>query len=241
MIPTALDVLHQLAASDGARPAAEHLHDDGSFTRLSYGRLARTVASAARALHLRHGIGRGHVVGIAVPDGLDMIVAELATWATGAAVVPMDGFHLDNALLEARGLLHRKGAAETFDADGFCHLVGRIARGDADIVYPVFDRRRDIAIAGAVCVKADVEFVLFEGNYLLLQDAPWSQLAKCWSYSIWINTPVDQLETRLTQRWLSEGLSELEARTRADENDLANARFVGSRSRRADLILSTEA
>jgi len=163
--------------------------------------------------------------------------------ATGrsAAVVPMDGFHLDNALLEARGLLHRKGAAETFDADGFCHLVGRIARGDADIVYPVFDRRRDIAIAGAVCVKADVEFVLFEGNYLLLQDAPWSQLAKFWSYSIWINTPVDQLETRLTQRWLSEGLSELEARTRADENDLANARFVGSRSRRADLILSTEA
>jgi acyl-CoA synthetase (AMP-forming)/AMP-acid ligase II len=90
MIPTALDVLHQLAASDGARPAAEHLHDDGSFTRLSYGRLARTVASAARALHLRHSIGRGHVVGIAVPDGLDMIVAELATWATGAAVVPMD-------------------------------------------------------------------------------------------------------------------------------------------------------
>ena len=30
-------------------------------------------------------------------------------------LVPMDGFHLDNEILNARGLLSRKGAPETFD------------------------------------------------------------------------------------------------------------------------------
>ena len=41
-------------------------------------------------------------------------------------VVPMDGFHLDNAVLDARGLRARKGSPETFDADGFVHLVRRL-------------------------------------------------------------------------------------------------------------------
>lgn len=115
--------------------------------------------------HLLRVPGSRKLIALAGPPaaGKSTIAALLCDrlLATGrsAAVVPMDGFHLDNALLESRGLLQRKGAAETFDADGFCHLVGRIARGDADIVYPVFDRHRDIAIAGAAHVKADVEFV----------------------------------------------------------------------------------
>ena len=36
-----------------------------------------------------------------------------------AALLPKDGYHLDNRLLESRGLLARKGAPETFIAHGF--------------------------------------------------------------------------------------------------------------------------
>jgi fructokinase len=60
----------------------------------------------------------------------------------------MDGFHLDNRLLIARGLLARKGAPETFAASAFVHLVRRL-KEEQEVVYPVFDRALDIAIAGA--------------------------------------------------------------------------------------------
>jgi pantothenate kinase len=152
-----------------------------------------------------------------------------------AAVVPMDGFHLDNAVLYARGQLVRKGAPETFDAAGFRHLVSRIAAGEGGVIYPIFDRHRDVALAGAGVLPADPEFIVFEGNYLLLRDPPWSELARYWSFTIWLDAPPATLEARLTERWFAEGLTEAEARSRVEENDVPNVRLVEGRSRQGDL------
>ncbi len=154
-----------------------------------------------------------------------------------AVVVPMDGFHLDNRLLDAAGLRARKGAPETFDAAGFVHLISRIAGGD-EVIYPVFDRARDIAIAGAARLDASVEFILVEGNYLLLDSAPWNALQRLWDYTIFSDEPHSTLEARLMDRWLSAGLSEAEARRRCDTNDLPNATLVKSRSVPADLTFT---
>ena len=66
-------------------------------------------------------------------SGKSTFAAELARrlMARGrrSVVVPMDGFHLDNAVLEARNLLPRKGAPETFDAQGFVRLIRAIKAG----------------------------------------------------------------------------------------------------------------
>ena len=182
------------------------------------------------------------VVGIAGPPGagksmLGQRLKELLAEAP-AALVAMDGFHFDNAVLARRGQIRTKGAPETFDAAGVVHLVTRIFEGETDVVYPVFDRRRDLSIAGAAVLDPDVEFVLFEGNYLLLQDDPWAQLSRFWTRTIWVDAPFDDLSDRLMQRWFDEGLSEAEARARVDGNDLPNVRFVSSRSREADLVLT---
>ena len=61
-----------------------------------------------------------------------------------AEVVPMDGFHYDNAILDARHLRARKGAPETFDADGFLALIRRLRTEQGDIATPVFDRNVDL-------------------------------------------------------------------------------------------------
>lgn len=53
-----------------------------------------------------------------------------------AAIVPMDGYHYDNAVLEPQGRLGIKGAPETFDVDG----LARLRRDDAAVAVPVFDR-----------------------------------------------------------------------------------------------------
>lgn len=153
-----------------------------------------------------------------------------------AAVVPMDGFHLDNGILMQRGLLERKGSPPTFDAAGFTHLVRRIAAGE-DVVYPVFDRDRDIAVAGAVHLPAETEFVIFEGNYLLLSDSPWCDLRPLWTLAIAIDTPREVLAHRLLQRWLDQGLPEVQATARRDQNDLPNADLVLSHSVPADLTI----
>jgi pantothenate kinase len=155
-----------------------------------------------------------------------------------AAIVPMDGFHLDNGVLEARGLRARKGAPETFDAAGFRHLVERLKAG-GEVVVPLFDRSRDIAIAGAAVVEADFRVVILEGNYLLFDEDPWRALAPLWDLAAWLDVPMPELRARLIQRWLSHGLSRAAATRRAEVNDIANAHRVLDRRLPADMVLQT--
>ena len=70
-----------------------------------------------------------------------------------STVLPMDGFHLENGVLTQVGLLHRKGAPETFDAEGFVALV-RSLRGVGNIAYPTFDRGADQTVPGGGAITA---------------------------------------------------------------------------------------
>jgi pantothenate kinase len=178
------------------------------------------------------------LVAIAGPPGAGKSTLSdgLAEQLDGAVVVPMDGFHLDNRVLEARGLLSRKGAPETFDVAGFSSLIKRLQTED-EVVIPVFDRSRDLAVAGARVIGAEAQILLIEGNYLLLDEAPWRDLGAFWHLTIGIEVPISVLETRLTQRWRDHGLDAAAAEARAMGNDIPNARRVVNGSSRADVIL----
>lgn len=156
-----------------------------------------------------------------------------------AMVVPMDGFHLDNEILKGRGMLERKGAPQTFDAQGFLHLVGRFHH-EAEVFFPVFDRSRDLAVAGAGIVDPTIETVIVEGNYLLFDAPIWRELLKYWDLSIRLNVPPEVLRSRLVSRWVHHGFSAKQAAARADENDMANAQIVWERSAPADIEVSAE-
>jgi pantothenate kinase len=141
------------------------------------------------------------------------------------SVVPMDGFHLDNQVLEDRSLSQRKGAPETFDAAGLIRLVQAL-RAREDVVAPRFDRTRDIAIAGAIPVAPNCPVVIVEGNYLMFDEDPWRALAPLWDLTARISTPMPELRARLIQRWLSMNLSRAAATRRAESNDIPNAQRV---------------
>ena len=146
-----------------------------------------------------------------------------------AQLIPMDGFHLDNSVLQVRELLSRKGAPETFDAEGFIVLMNRVKAG-GEIVYPTFDRARDLSVAGAAVIDADCDLAVVEGNYLLFDETPWRSLAGLWDISIWCDTPESVLLGRCVQRWLDHDHTPDEARARAEGNDMANARrIIGAR------------
>ena len=153
-----------------------------------------------------------------------------------AALVPMDGFHFDNAVLDAMGLRQRKGAPETFDCTGLLATLQRIWSCDEAVAVPVFDRAADLARAGAAIVPADRRLILVEGNYLLLDRLPWSDLAPLFDLTIFIDVPMAELERRLLARWTDLGRSEAAARAWVEGNDLPNARLVIENSRRADIV-----
>ena len=152
-------------------------------------------------------------------------------------IVPMDGFHLDNAVLDARGLRNRKGAPETFDADGFLHLIRRL-RESVEVVAPVFDRTRDLSVAGAVVVPANCAVVIVEGNYLMFDEMPWANLAELWDLSVRLAVPMPKLRSRLIQRWLSLNHSRTAATRRAEGNDIPNAERVLLRALPCDITLT---
>jgi pantothenate kinase len=154
-----------------------------------------------------------------------------------AAVIPMDGYHLDDSLLEDLGLLKRKGAPETFDFAGFKHLLLRIKNED-EVVYPVFDREREISIAGAGILKKNIRIVIVEGNYLLFDEEPWSCLSKLWDYSVFLDVELTVLEQRLIDRWLDHGFSRAEARQKALGNDIQNSKRVIASRIQADRIIN---
>ncbi|EBA10667.1 nucleoside/nucleotide kinase family protein [Roseobacter sp. CCS2] len=156
-----------------------------------------------------------------------------------AIVVPMDGFHLDNMILEARGLRPRKGAPETFDAPGFLRLIHALKTGE-EVFAPSFDRTRDLAIAGSVAVPAATKVVIVEGNYLMFDEPPWSALAGLWDLSVRVNVPMPELRARLIHRWLSLNYSSAVATRRAEGNDIPNAQRVIDRALPCDVDLNGE-
>ena len=164
------------------------------------------------------------------------LVAALQQAGVSSQLVPMDGFHLDNRILTARGILDRKGSPPSFDAIGLLRLV-QVLGASQELYYPVFDRDRDLSIAGAGHIAPDCDTIVIEGNYLLMDAPIWHDMAGYWDLSIQLTCAEAELEARLNKRWLDQGLTPEAARLRAQSNDMPNARLVGQTALRADVVL----
>lgn len=206
-----------------------------------------TPEALGQELARRAGAAPGRmVVAIAGPPGagkstlVDQLQAALRADGLPTQILPMDGFHYDNAILDARGLRHRKGAPESFDACGLIRLLQALASPEApDIAVPVFDRAADLSRGSARIIPAATRVLLVEGNYLLLDRAPWNALRPLADVTAMLDCPFEVLEARLMRRWLALGLPETEARARVEGNDLPNARLVLTESAPAALSVST--
>jgi pantothenate kinase len=156
-----------------------------------------------------------------------------------AIVVPMDGFHFDDAILNARGHRPRKGAPFTYDVGGFEILLTRIKARAEDVAIPVFDRSLELSRAAADIVTRDADIVLVEGNYLLLTEPPWDRLRPLFDVTIFIDEPFAVLEQRLIQRWLGLGFDMAYAQNWIASNDALNIRTVIAASAPADYTITS--
>ncbi len=196
----------------------------------------------------RRQVGARTIVAIAGPPAsgkstlaetvVQSLNAQQSSAVPQATLVPMDGYHLDNRLLETRGLLTRKGAPETFDAVGFCTAVKALQSARHESFHPKFDRQMDLAIANAIAVHPNTPIVVVEGNYLLMDSEPWRTLRSVFAVTVFVSPTLEELESRLQQRWIKHGFDPSSALQRATTNDLPNAELVIRESRKADLTLN---
>lgn len=154
-----------------------------------------------------------------------------------AVVVGMDGFHLAQVELRRLGRAERKGAPDTFDADGYLHLLRRLKEAKETVYAPEFRREIEEPIAGAVPVPPDVPLVITEGNYLLVDSEPWGDVRGLLD-EVWFLAPdePDRIE-RLVTRHRHYGRSLAEARQRALGSDQRNADLITATAEHADLVL----
>jgi len=184
-----------------------------------------------------------HVTAIAGAPGsgkstlADTLAEKLNAVEPGsAAVFPMDGFHYDDTILNARGWRPRKGAPHTFDVTGFSYMLARLRdNSDPEIAVPVFDRSIEIARNAARFIPQSVRHLLVEGNYLLFDAPGWRDLGPMFDTTVFLDVPFEELQRRLADRWTD--LQGEALRVKMEENDLPNAELVVSNSRKAEFTI----
>ncbi|WP_091057485.1 nucleoside/nucleotide kinase family protein [Klenkia brasiliensis] len=184
------------------------------------------------------------LVGLAGPPGVgkSTLAAALVPALTAAGLpatgVPMDGYHLADVALDALGRRDRKGAPDTFDADGYRALLHRLrSETDRTVWAPAFERVLEQPLAGAVPVPPGTRVVVTEGNYLLLPDDPWPEVRAALD-EVWSLRLDEQVRTaRLVARHVQFGKDPAAAQAWVTAVDEPNARRVVAAQDRADLVV----
>jgi pantothenate kinase len=156
------------------------------------------------------------------------------------AHLPMDGFHLADAQLDRLGLRDRKGAPETFDADGYAALLQRVRVETGRPVYaPGFERTLEQPLAGAIVVPAGTRLVITEGNYLLLPREEWRRCRAGLDATWWLEVDDEERRRRLVVRHIAFGKDPEAAERWVLEVDEANAALLRASGgpETADLVI----
>ena len=200
---------------------------------------------------MQRAAGRRILVLLAAPPGagkstLASFLERLSRERAGLCpvqAVGMDGFHRRQEYLlshttERDGktirMVEIKGAPVTFDLEKLLSAVRRVAAGET-CGWPVYDRLLHNPVEDALTV--DGEIVMLEGNYLLLDEEGWRDLAAYADYTVSVSAGEELLRDRLIDRKIHTGVAEDAAVRFVDYSDMPNVRLCLAQSVPADLRL----
>ena len=155
-------------------------------------------------------------------------------------VISMDGFHYPRAYLDTlpnrEEAYMRRGAPWTFDVAAVVALVRSCRmRKQEDIYAPTFDHALKDPVANGLLVPSTARIIIFEGNYLLVDESPWNEIRSlvdgCWLFTV----DEDVARQRVARRHVASGIemNMTDALVRVDGNDTLNGRYIMQHSRKA--------
>jgi pantothenate kinase len=165
--------------------------------------------------------------------------AIMAGLPVGSVVIaPMDGFHLSNATLINYDRRDRKGAWDTFDADGYINLLTRLKNQTEAVIHaPDFDRDIDESIGSAIPIDIHTPLILAEGTFLFSQYGSWPKLSPLLDQGWFVHLDSKARQERLITRHMKHGMSLQQATDWALGTDENNAKAVENDYLRADLSI----
>ena len=163
----------------------------------------------------------------------------------------MDGYHLTRAQLSAmpnpQHAHDRRGAAFTFDGASFLRLVDAIREpltpASKTLYAPSFDHAVKDPVENDIAIEPTTRILVFEGNYLSLDQEPWSTIAGRMDELWFVEVDFETARKRLVPRHVKAGIAanEAEAERRVRENDLINgAEIVGNRVQVHEVVVSRD-
>ena len=155
-----------------------------------------------------------------------------------AAYIPMDGFHMLHAKLEALGTVKDKGAPHTFEGAAFADFLERLKNAGEDIFGPLYSRKIEDVVQNAFIIAAETRILIVEGNYLLLANSPWRRIKPLLDSAVFVAVPREKVRARLMKRHAEEGLFSAERnREHIERVDLSNYDLVARSRPRADIAI----
>lgn len=201
---------------------------------------ARATALAAPGRRVLLGLAGGPGAGKSTIA--EALVGTLNATRSGfAALVPMDGFHMRQAKLEALGLTFEKGAPHTFETAAFAAFLRALREAAGPVTGPGYSRRIEDVVDDALEIPTEARVLVVEGNYLLLADPPWDVVRPLLDLAVFLDLPRDKALARLLRRHNAEGLFDpAYSRRHVEEVDMRNVDLVAATRDRADLVIALE-
>ncbi|OCL02557.1 nicotinamide riboside kinase [Glonium stellatum] len=230
-------------------PAKTQLYDT---TKVLYDRL-----TALQERLLVDSGGRILVALAGVPGfGKSMIATALAEISRqqedkNLAILPMDGFHFPKSTLcnfdRPDDAFRYRGAPFTFDVQAFVRLVKALKLSpvtfsdepELAIQAPSFNHAVQDPIDEDIYISSADKVVILEGNYLLLDEAPWKDIASLVHERWFVEVSDSIAKQRLIDRHLRAGIETTRdaAEVRAESNDMRNAHLIRKRLVSPDVVI----
>ena len=210
-------------------------------------------ASTSNSTTTQYWIGIAGAPGSGKSTLVHDLVKELQSRSVTCVGVPMDGYHYSRAELDTFAdpiAAHRfRGAPFTFNGSKFVEDL-RMAKMEGKFSFPGFDHAAKDPAPDVHVLTAECQVVLVEGNYLLLDAAPWSSLceesssssSKIFDEMWYLKCNLDELKRRLAARHMEAwGWTMEQAMERIEDSDGKNMVTVetSAGNQRASKVLTS--
>lgn len=152
-----------------------------------------------------------YVIGIAgsVAVGKSTIArilqALLSRWPDHPRVdlVTTDGFLFPNRILEARGIMHRKGFPESYDRRRLLDFVSDLKAGVDEVGAPIYSHQAYDILEGESRTVRRPDILILEGLNVLQGSGTGSYVSDYFDFSIYVHARAEDIEEWYVERFLT--------------------------------------